>query len=307
MLMKRQRTKPNHENGFSLLEMLGALTAGTLVVLMVGSMLQSSFYNYYSISMKLQSEEALNHAAYVLKNYFSMAVHLQEETAVPMTEFKDNVGKIRRYNLNDWTASTGSGAVDTIAYFLRENLRSGETGLSMTGPERYPVTGVFFQRPTVNKYGELYITTHPTYAGKFGPTGADIRVPGIVDFEILDLIGNEYTNVGRYSFDNDLEGKNVIGGVLIKVVIRHYFGHTMDQLTWCPERFIAGNPSCKSPTPYRDTQKIFLVNIRNNILSRGISQRNQNPLNPTTIVPEYRRSADTIYFLKPRIPIGVSR
>ncbi len=305
--MKRISKKQTHKSGFSLLEMLSALTGGTLVVLMIGSMLQSSFANFYSLQMKLQTEESLNYAAYVLKNYLSMAVHLQEDKAPPLLSFNNNLGLIRRYNLNDWTATTGSGAVDTIAFFLRENLRSGETGLTMTGVDRYPVTGIFFQRPTTDKYGELYIHTHQTYAGNFGPSAADIRVPSIVDFEVVDLIGNDYANVGNYSVDNDLQNKTVVSAVLIKVVIRNYFGHTLEQLKWCPERFIAANPDCQSPTPYRDTQKIFLVNIRNNVLSRGISQRGQNPLSPATIVPEYRRSADTIYFFKPRIPIGVSK
>jgi hypothetical protein len=236
-----------------------------------------------------------------------MAVHLQEEKTPPLAEFKNNIGKIRRYNLNDWTATTGSGTVDTIAYFLRENLRSGESGLTMTGADRFPVTAVFFQRPTINKYGELYIHTQADYRKSLSPSASDIRIPGIVDFEIVDLVGNDYANDGNYPIDADLQNKTVIGGVLIKIVIRNYFGRTLENLTWCPARFMTANPTCQTSAPFRDTQKMFLVNVRNNILSRGISQRNPNPLDPNTVVPEYRRSADTIYFLKPKAPTGVSR
>jgi prepilin-type N-terminal cleavage/methylation domain-containing protein len=298
--------------GFSLIELMASVAVGTLVIMMAGTLIQSSYYNFYSLEMKLQIEESVNNAALVLKNYLSMAVNLQEGTP-PLATFQNNVGLIRRYNLNDWTASSGSGNVDTIAFFLRENLRSGNSALTTSGFDRFPTTAIFFQRPTQDRFGVLYIQTAQNYTTPLRAQGEGIRVPGVVDFEIMDLIGNQFVNVGGYAKDNDLNGKFVVGAVLIKVVLRNYFGNKLENLTWCPQRFIAANPGCQSSTPYRDSEKIFLVNVRNNILSRGMSQRGINPLEPhlptvaPPISPQYRRNVDTVYFLKPSIPIGVQR
>lgn len=291
---------------------MASVAVGTLVIMMAGTIIQSSYYNFFSLEMKLQVEESVNNAALVLKSYLSMAVNIQEGTP-PLTTFQNNVGQIRRYNLNDWTPSTGSGNVDTIAYFLRENLRSGNSALTTSGFDRFPVSAIFFQRPTIDRFGVLYIQTAENYTTPLKAQAAAIRVPGIVDFEIMDLIGNQFVNFGGYSKDNDLNGKTVVGAVLIKVVLRNYFGNKLENLTWCPQRFIAANAACQSPTPYRDSEKIFLVNIRNNILSRGISQRGLNPIEPhaaavaAPISPQYRRNVDTVYFFKPSIPIGVQR
>lgn len=298
------RIKSN--SGFSLTEVLMACFAGLLVVLMAGSAVQSAFYNFYSLEMKLQVEESVNYASMVLRNYISMAVNLQV-AAPPLTNFDNNVGQIREYNLNTWTATTGPGSIDTIAYFLRENLPSGDHASAITGAQRFPVTAFFFQRPTVDKYGVLYIQTAGDYTTPLTPKLSDFRIPGIVDFEIVDVVSNEFVNFGNYVSDVDLEGRQVVAGVLIKITMRNYFGNSLENLTWCPQRFIATNPTCQSPTPYKDTEKTFLVNIRNNILSRGISQRELNPLSTTQTSPLYRRSADTVYFFKPYIPVGVTR
>ncbi len=186
-------------------------------------------------------------------------------------------------------------------------MRSDFKTAPSSGIDRFPITGIFFQRPTVDKYGVLYIhTKSDNYTGNLEPDASDIRVPGIVNFEVVDLPGNLFNNFGNYPSDVDLNGQYVVAGALIKIVVRNYFGNKLDDLKWCPPAFLT-DPACQSPTPFKDTEKVFLINLRDNILSRGVSQRGSDPASTSTFAPEYRRSADTVYFLKPSFPMGVSR
>lgn len=297
--------------GFSLVELLIGIGISSVIASLAALVIQTSTSNFYNFLNRMQVEEQVNNAAHTLHNYFSMALNLQVGTP-PLATFSNNAGQIvESYNLSGWTPTTGNGNVDVIAFFLRENLISGwnYSNPIPDGANRFPTTVIYFQKPTVDKFGVLYIKSDSTGASSLTASKADLRLNNIVDFEVIDVFFVPFENYGSYAEDNDLDNgttkKKMVSSVTFKVTVRNYFGTGSGDLKWCPARFIASHSACDSKVPFKDTEKAFVVKIRNNTLSRGFLQRTNVADGATGIEPAlYERSADTVYFLKPNIPIG---
>ncbi len=310
-----------NESGISLVELLVAAAIVGFVVMAAASAVNLARINMASVSDKVKSEQELNNAAYALRHYISMALNLTASaTPGPLntSNFTSNVGQVGIYNLNSWTATTGPGVVDVIAFFVRENFASGTVGLNPAplGSSRFPITGVFFQQPTVDKYGVLYIDTSTSV---LQPQDSDVKVSHIVDFQISEIFSQVFPATGGMGvIDADLQGKKMVTGITMKIVTRNYFSvsEKAPVLTWCPPQFMPSGTSptaqCEPNIPYKDVEKSFTFTIRNNVMGRSFTQRGLAP--DTTgaadglVAPIYRRPLDSIYFLSPSIPIGqVSR
>jgi prepilin-type N-terminal cleavage/methylation domain-containing protein len=296
-----------YRQGFSLVELLIGVGLSSAVALFAAMVIHTSAANFTVYSLRAEREEAVHNVAHALHNYFSMALNLRVANA-PLSSFKDNIGQlVAEYNLNSWKATLSSGDIDVIAYFLRENLPSGwdYSKSAPSGAARFPVTVIYFQKPTINKYGVLYIKSDSSGASSLQASKSDLRLTHVVDFEVLDVFSTSFQNLGNYPEDTDLNGAQMVSSVTFKVTVRNFFGINPGDLKWCPSRFIAANESCKTKVPFKDTEKVFSVKIRNNTLARGFVQKVIAPDNTATVEPAYyQRSADTVYFLKPTIPIG---
>jgi hypothetical protein len=307
----------SNQKGASLIELIAALGVSAIVLLGAASALILTQNNNLSLSDKIQAEEEVNRAAFPLRHFISMALNIVEiNQPVNGKPFDGNIGMIARYDLLNWTNSTGPGAIDVVSFFIRENFLSTST-LPASIYDRFPITTIFFQRPTVNKFGVLYINTSKNVPS-IAPTDSDFKVSHIVNFEITEVYSQIYNRVSSgidtYSIDNDLVGKKMVTGVSIKIVTRNYFNGSGQglSLAWCPQDFMPGgktpNAACKINLPYKDTEKNFTFTLRNNVTGRSLTQRgkagNTTGAPNGLMAPIFRRPLEATYFLSPALPIG---
>ncbi|MES3038281.1 MAG: prepilin-type N-terminal cleavage/methylation domain-containing protein [Bdellovibrionota bacterium] len=310
----------NNNAGFSLVELMVAVAILSVIVLMNMQIVEEISNTQVALMKKIQSEENVMQGVSSIKRNLSMAVNLIH-VAGPINgnALLNNRGQIATYNLAAWAPTLGPGAIDVISAFIRENKASdGVTALNALPAEtpadrliRFPISAIFFQRPTLDKYGVLYIDVQATpVAGVITPKDSAEKIPYIVDFEIMEVFSTQFEPVG-YAMDADLSGRFMAMSATIRIVQRNYFGTTFNTVyRWCPPAFM-GLPACATDTPYKDTEKIFTVGIRNNVLGRSKTRRGlaTNVLVPpadvdTPPAPYFSRREDGIYFLKSRIPLG---
>jgi hypothetical protein len=296
-----------NQNGFSLTELLVATAAATFIIMVSAITLINAQQNYKSMVEKINSEEEVHNAEFQLRNMLSMAVNVREvPDLADMSSFTNNEGKIRKMNLDDWTASTGPGEIEPIAFFLQENLISAHTDalaadLIANPDKRFLTSGIFLQRPTVDKYGILYLHSQNDTTAEIMPNRGDMRIGHVVDFEVIELATVAFEDRTNDSEDADLIGDAMVTSALLKVVVRNYLPHDgVEKLTWCPARFMATEPDCATAATYKDYERLFQFQFRNNVLERGFAQKDSSGVK----LPIYRRNADTIYYLKPNLPIG---
>lgn len=297
-------------SGYSLVELLVGIAISSLVVMLAYVMSQQSFSNYVSLKDKFEREEELMNIELTLKNFFSNAINIQYINApINGQDFSSNVGLISEYNIDDWTASD-SNKIDAVSFFLRDAMNSGLDQISTTTlnanlDRRYLSSAIFFQRPTPTTYGVLYLHSSSNSAEVLKPSLADVRIGNVVDFQILNIGKVQFFNKTNELIDNILDGKWMASAVTVKIVVRHYLPNLNNQAKkWCPPQFI-NDADCVSNVSFKDIEKVFFFNLRNNILERGYTIKQITATGATTTnLPVYRRGADSIYFLKTNFPIG---
>jgi hypothetical protein len=213
-----------------------------------------------------------------------------------LNSFSTPYGKIvSSYNLNSWSPTTGSGDVDTLAFFLRDSLQSRYTSPAPSNINRFLPTGIFFQKPTINKFGVLYISTRDA-GGALSPLSNDFLFEGIVDLRIRDV------NILPFDKDDDpsTTNYNMVFSVTIDVTQRHFFPDPSNKpMIWCPPSKM-GLIECSGSRVYFDLVKTFTVKIRNNVIGKSRLQRTQIA---TGNYPQIeRRVFENIYFLRPTYP-----
>ncbi len=303
--------------GATLIELMAAVGVSVIVLLGAASALILTQNNQLSLSDKMKAEEEVNRVAFPLRHFLSMALNLTEVPG-PLNgdNFDSNIGKIAKYNMANWVSSTGPGQIDVVAYFIRENFLSSTT-LPAAATDRFPITTIFFQRPTVDKFGVLYINTAKS-GPNLSPTDGDIKVSQIVDFQVSEIYSQLF-GPSSYLADNDLlfpARKKMVTGVTMKIVTRNYFNGTGQSpvMAWCPQAFMPGgltpNVACKTNLPYKDTEKLFTFTLRNNVIGRSLTQRGTaaNTGMPDGLMgPIFRRPFEATYFLSPALPPGAIR
>lgn len=298
-----------NQKGVTLIELLTATIASSILLLIIATLMYQMNLNFVASLEKIKIEEDFAMAELQLRAVFNQAINV---TAIPagtaITTFDYNLGTLRdQYDLSSWTQSSGSGSLDTLAVFLRDMLPSGHNSalaiqMNTTGiNQRFLATALFFQRPTTDRFGVLYIHESTSRATPLAPTYRDTRIERIVDFKILAT-----TKVKFQSFMNDgntedgLIDQEMLSSVTLQITQRYYFNKTagLQPERWCPPLQMISTPSCQTNAPYNDLTRLYHFNLRNNVLGYSVSQKDGN-------TPLYRRVFDQIYFLKPTLPGGM--
>ena len=275
-------------------------------------MLQLVQAQFSSLQNKIKSEVEMNELVFSVEHYLGMAVNLTKSPPLVTStfDFNSSEGKIAEYKLTDvWQLPVNrgdSGEIDTIAYFLRDNLYSNypPAPTKPAAAVRFLPTGIFFQRPTIQKYGVLYVNLPRSTDTQMIPSTADYFFEGLVDFEV--------TNVTAFPFQKTGAGastKNMVFSVTFVVTQRHFLPSVHNQpLIWCPPHRM-NFAQCAGSRPYFDMTKTFTVKIRNNVIAESSTQRKRGPIDPLTgkqtYVPLEERVFGNIYFLRPSYPPGV--
>jgi prepilin-type N-terminal cleavage/methylation domain-containing protein len=279
----------------SLIELLVALGILSIVTLAANTMLTRVIQAYSSVSERVAQEKESIEIAYTLKHYLSMAIELHK---VPDgnslgNQFSSRNGKIRSYDLGPvWQAVSGPGAAEPLAVFFRETLRSTDSNLPANG-DRFLPTGIFFIRPTTDRFGVLAIDTGsadtPTISGR----SVEFRFTHIVDLKIHDFV-----------IDNT-DGRNNVSSFLITFTRRAYkpSGQAHD-FKWCPPSRMT-LAACRTQSRYIDINRTLEVIVRNNVLGLSSTRRTEtrDSIGRSIYTAGPRRTFEGIYFLRPFTPL----
>jgi hypothetical protein len=277
----------------SLIELVVALGILGLVALAANTMLARVIQAYGSVSERVAQEKESIEIAYTLKHYLSMAIDLKRvpDTGSLGNQFSNRSGKIAAYDLGAvWQTSSGPGTAEPLAVFFRETLRSNDPNLP-SNDDRFLPTGIFFIRPTTDRFGVLAIdtgsSTTPTISGR----SVDFRFTHIVDLKI-------------HGFVVDTEYGEHASSFLITFTKRAYKpeGQPHD-FKWCPPSRMS-LAACATESRYIDITKTVEVVVRNNVLGYSTTRRSErkDSIGRSIYSAGLRRTFDGIYFLRPFTP-----
>ena len=265
---------------------------------------------FSSLQNKVNSEIELNQMMFTVEHYLGMGVDLSLSNA-PLTSpiaFNGSMGKISSYSLTNpstlFTPVMGPGKIDTIAYFLRDNLSSNDPSPSAPAASvRFIPSAIFFQRPTVDKYGVLYFNFQSGPNDKsLIPSYKDYFFEGIVDLKVTNIT----SSVSELSTIQSMV--SMVSSVTFVVTQRNFVA-TMSNLPlkWCPPAMMLTVPACGGTRPFVDLTKVFTVKIRNNVIGGSTGQRRIGPNIVNTLgpfPPIENRVFGNVYFLRPAYPTG---
>lgn len=295
----------NQQKGVTLIELLTSVAIGSILLLIIGTVMYQMNLNFIASMEKVKIEEDFAMAELHLRAAFSQAINVTT-TTTPISNFNNNLGQaLANYSLTGWTPSTGSGNIDTLAVFLKEQLPSGHTSalatqLNTTGiDQRYLASALFFQRPTLDRYGVLYIHSNSSRTTNLAPSYRDTRIERLVDLQIIGATSSPFQSfLNNGDTQDGLVGQNMLTSYTIQLTQRYYFNKSahLQPERWCPPSQSSVSV-CQTDAPYNDLTRIFHFNLRNNVLGFSISQKEGG-------TPLYRRLFDHLYFLKINLPVG---
>ena len=170
-----------------------------------------------------------------------------------------------------------------------DQLKSNATGISaaLVPSNRFLPFSLFFQRPTVDKYGVIYLSIGAPGSLSVSAAQATFQLDQIVDFSLRDIkFVNSTLRVSQFT---------------IELIRRSYKSVSDNRFIWCPPAFM-GAAVCANHAPFFETTEFINVNLRNNVLQKSSSQK-QNIAG--SIPPRYEgvpeRLQTGLYYLSPVI------
>jgi prepilin-type N-terminal cleavage/methylation domain-containing protein len=306
------------QQGFSLLELLLAVVLVSVLLYGIGTLMTMASTQSESLTNRIQSEAEINEISFYLKHVLSMGVNVEYIPGADLNNTSgsgtyENTGWVRGdYDFaSTFNPATASSSIDTIGFFLRDNLQSDYTGAAPAPAIRYLPTGIYFQRPTPRTYGVLYIDLGQPQSGglvAISPTPDDLWFGSIVDFKATEAESIPF-DVNNPDINQITSVRRRLSSVTFKVTVREYLpkGNDARAYTWCPPTSMAA-AQCQTASSYRDVERVIRIVFRNNVIGFSTAQMAVTSETPTALRnvrrPLNRRPFDLIYFLKPSYPSG---
>jgi hypothetical protein len=201
---------------------------------------------------RIETERLALAAEYYLTAFFTQAVQLDHQGAASLNTWSSPVGQGRLRTFSGTSIASGmAGTVHTIAVFNREARASDDDNNPSGVSSSFLTTGVFYQMPTADTSGVLYLeTVNPGLT--VAPSSGGVKLDRIVEFEVTDPI--------KAANDEVLSAR-------FRIVFRHFLSENYtSQGTWCPTADIASGTAGCNPSAYRDIVTNIQVNMRNNLM-----------------------------------------
>ncbi|WP_413289562.1 type II secretion system protein J [Bdellovibrio sp. HCB337] len=305
------------QQGFSLVELLLGVALISILLYGIGSLMTMASSQSESLSNRIQSEAEVNEMSFYLKHILSMGVNVEYAgnnniNGLSGTGGNSNTGWIRAYDFTTlFNPATTASSVDTIGFFLRDNLASDYVGAPPAVAARFFPTGVFFQRPTPRTYGILYFDLgRPQSAGTVAvsPSLDDLWFGSIVDLKVLEPEINRF-DVNFPDTNPAAMTRQRLSSITVKLTVREYLPRDNGprDFRWCPPTAMTAT-ECRTTTPYKDVERVVRIVFRNNVLGFSTAQMYVSGETPTALRavrrPLYRRPYDLVYFLRASYPSG---
>ncbi len=287
MATKKKINKFHSKAGFSLVELLIGLGVSSLAALACYDIVNKSSQNYLTIAAASENIVETLEAATALKRKISLAVNLERNLGPILPSVRLTKGQLISFD-PVWNPSNGDGQISVVFSGFIDSLKSNYQVLPSSRFERFLPMVVFFQRPTVDKYGVIYITIGEPGSTSLTPREADFIFRQIVDFKIKNIDSSSAANNNRVS-KFDLE------------ITRRSYKQTTNNFNykWCPPDKM-NLTECRTAPAYTDSTEYTTIVLRNNVLAR--SSQKQKIYKPTGGgTPAYvgipKRLVSGVYFL----------
>ncbi len=282
--------KNKYNSGFTLMELLIGGAIATVTMLACLFFINQTFKSYVAVSNSSDNIiETLNGSA-ILKNRLSSAINIDYDGVVPLLPAASNLkGFVRQFDLAGWIPVSGNGVTVTIMTGFLDQLKSNATAIpaAVLDVNRFLPFSLFFQQPTTDKYGVIYLTIGTPTSVLLSPAQAQFQLDQIVDFSL-----KEVKSIG-------VPGR--VSQFAIEFTRRSYKSVNDTRFKWCPPSFMS-SMGCEDPAPYFETTEFINVRLRNNVLGRSTTQK-QNIAG--TVPPMYEgvpeRIQTGVYYLSPVI------
>lgn len=287
-----------NSHGFTLIELLVAAGIASVVVLACGYLINNAYKQYISITNTSDNIVESQNFSAILKNNLSLAVSVDKiTTPVDLTKTYTNIqGVLSSYEkfAEDWVtpaSPTDSGLTDVIFVGFIDYQKSGSIGV-LSDEKRFLPAALFFQRPTIKKYGviSLYIGTEADT--KLSPDKAQFKLDQIVDFKIdKDDIQSPYdSKVSEFS---------------LMFTRRNFKNKSSKDYVWCPPLQM-NKPECSNHSAYFDTTEFVNIKFRNLYLrpSQSIKQRKTGSSLDIEFEGVPERLTSGVFFMKPVVNWG---
>lgn len=291
----------HNEKGFTLVEVMVASSAAFLMTLGVGVAFVLVVTSFQRAVARYQGETEINQIVYSITSTLSRSTNMHFRGRI------DSGNRAARNNYRTTTAPVESSGTGILHSTARTNDTSGNTYLISVGntetivednASRFNTFGIFFQAPTTNRSGAIYIDrvgTLGTY-NEVTPRKARERFYGITQMTVdqVKVVGNDGRVISENGANATTGGPAPIAGLGFRLlaaefhfVLRKFLKKRDPSLfRFCPNPLATG--PCTRTVMSMDLHKRFRVNFTNNYYNW------QNPLS--------RRALGNVYMFKSYLP-----
>jgi hypothetical protein len=259
-----------------------ALGIGTFAVLLIASVINWLLGMSTNGADKIEAEKNLIDATYQITYTLGQAVYVAQSTT-SLNSFSigaSGLGQLLSNFNGDSISGGNAGKIYTIAIFNRENATSA-TGVSQSA---ILPTALFYQTPTLNKSGALYLNlgNSPSSSGlvALNPDASSFLIDRVVSFKVVSV--------------QTAPSSQQVTSAQFEITVRYFLGTTNPGSgAWCPPNDIGAVTGCDASLAHKDITTNFQVGLVNNKFNSD-----------GTSIPQ-QDSLGRIYLFKMLSPMGL--
>ncbi len=252
-----------NQNGMTLVELMVATAASTLIIL-GGAMLLSSILEADAFTRR--SADTLETAQSLEMNiphYVGQAINARW-TDIDITNIGGGPGEIRTFRSSRDAAIATPPT--TVAAFIRE---AGYTSSTNPGSD-LRATSLYFKNPTATTPGILFVSSSNPGTGTttLSSRNAEMFFDNIVEFELS-------------SGGIPIDAGDTVRMVEMRVVFRKFRSSEPSEWRWCPSIEMNTTAECRSGAQYTDITKLINIPLRNNVMISNFESETGSRLEET--------------------------
>jgi len=267
-----------NNKGFTLVEIMVTALLVAIMTLAISSVMLSNQKNFKSFQDNQVSLSEIARLSYYMQRYFSQSINIRYFGSADLDSHNtldtDYTGRLRTYDSRDYairaTSESGLAAnIETLALTIMENKNSA---LNQTG-SRLATLGMYFQRPTAQTYGQLYIqkaSSNNVHAG------VDLR-PGVTNADQTASVFQRLVEAQVLRvYPEGASAGNKITAADFRFVARSFVDPDENTWNWCPANITS--TACPKIS-VNDHEELITVTFKNNLIDDSYGS---NVVNTTT-------------------------
>jgi type II secretory pathway pseudopilin PulG len=295
--------------GFTVIEVLVSTFLCALAAVFIATVWTNSVRLNQTLELQADAEKERWSAEAQVRAAFLQAVDLtyvgNRDLANWQGEPGQFTGALRSFD-SDAHWATAAQTTYPLAIFYRDEARSPVGGNATGLKSKFVRTGLYFQKPTYQKWGALYLDLADVGGGPVDPRKG-IIFEGLIRVQIKGPTVRTFNpfgtaNPGAYDPPGPVSPKPVTSFDLEMTFRKYIASQTNEPLVFCPSSWININTQCMTKTPYHDIVRTLRIVVRNNVLSISPTA----PITGPPVGVQFgSRIYDRIHFFKPTFTKGL--